>query len=999
MTDAQRSSLAEALAGRYLIEKEIGRGAAATVYLAQDLRHDRRVALKVLNSELGAALGVERFQREVRTQARLQHPHILPLFESGSAAGRLFYTMPYVEGGSLRDRLRRDGPLPVETAAQLAAEVASALTYAHALGVIHRDIKPENILVSVSGHALLTDFGIAYAIDDVAPQARTGRITASGITLGTPTYMSPEQSVGETVDPRSDIYSLAIVVYETLSGSPPFTGPNPQAIMARRLAEPPRSLAIVRPGLPAAVEAAINRALSRERDDRFETASEFAVALCGRAEEPEAASPTPAGSKPWSRYAAVGVLLLVLAGAGIAGRRLLRSPRPVPVAAGGPRMLVVLPFKNLGDSSDAYFADGLTEELTSRLAGLTGLRVISRTSAEQYRGSTRSLKEIGGELGAGYVLEGSVHLERRGTGVNRVRVRPRLISVADDSQLWSEPYEVEMTEVFRVQSEIAERVSGALDVALRAPEREALANAGTSNPGAFDSYLRGNDYLGRSNQEADLATAARLYQQAVEADPKFAAAYARLARCHTQIYWHYYDRTEARLALAKQALDSAVRLGPNLPETHMARGFYHYWGRLDYESALREFEAALRLQPSNSELLQAMGYVERRRGRWEQSLGRFVEALRYDPRSGVRSFDVGDNYLSLHRFGESDHYFERAMVLSPDWANPYVYRAWLQVIWRGDLTRGRAIMAQGLGRIEPGRFAPALQTGDRVSASLVTADPAFWPMLDGLSLATFVGDSVRYHLLKAETAAFRRNAAAERAHGDSARVVLEPRLRPRPDDAKMLATLALAYSHLGRHSEAVKAGERAVQLLPLESDAVSGPFMLAYLARVYMVAGRHQQAIEILKRLMATNSWITPAELRADPVWDQLRADARFSALTESVKSEGRSGSGEREKWWGWRPNLPFTFYRSLFTLHLVSPLLLFTLTFFIVASPQCLLLSMSASTLSSAASLAAASPPTGRLPSWPACRGTPARSGTRCMPCPTAHGCPGIGCSTPAAL
>jgi TolB-like protein/Tfp pilus assembly protein PilF/tRNA A-37 threonylcarbamoyl transferase component Bud32 len=885
MTDAQRSSLAEALAGRYLIEQEIGRGAAATVYLAQDLRHGRRVALKVLNSELGAALGVERFQREIRTQARLQHPHILPLFDSGSAAGRLFCTMPYVEGGSLRDRLRREGPLPVEAAAQLAAEVASGLTYAHALGVIHRDIKPENILISAGGHALLTDFGIAYAIEDGSGHARPGRITESGITLGTPAYMSPEQSVGdETVDSRSDIYSLAVVVYEMLSGSPPFTGPNPRAIMARRLVERPPSLAIVRPGLPPAVEASINRALARQPAGRFDTAAEFAVALCGRGEDSEDVGQAPrARPRPWGRSAGIAALaaaiaIVLLLGGLLAGPLVFRRPAATPVGAAGPRMLVVLPFKNLGDSADGYFAEGLTEELTSRLAGLSELRVISRTSAEQYRGSTQSLKEIGTELGAGYVLEGSVHLDRAGGG-GRVRVRPRLIAVADDSQLWSEPYEVELTQVFRVQSDIAERVTRELDLALRAPEREALASAGTTDPEAYDFYLRGNDYLGRSNQEADLANAARLYQQAVEADPEFAAAYAKLARCHTQIYWHYYDRTEGRLDLAKRALDSAVRLGPSLSETNMAQGFFHYWAHLDYDDALREFEAALRLQPSNSELLQAMGYVERRRGRWQESLGRFVEALRYDPRSGIRSFDVGDNYLALHMFSEADHYLERAMVLSPDWANPYVYRAWLQVVWRGDLARGRALMAQGLARIEPGQFAPALQTGDRISASLVTADSAFWPMLDGLSLATFTGDTVRYHLLKAEAAAFRRNAAAERAHGDSARTLIELRLRPRPDDAKLLATLALAYTHLRRHAEAIRAGERAAELLPIENDAVSGPFILAYLARVYAVAGRHDHAVAILERLMGTDSWITPAALRADPIWDPLRSHPRFRKL------------------------------------------------------------------------------------------------------------------------
>ncbi len=890
MTDAERSSLADALAGRYLIEREVGRGAAATVYLAQDLRHGRRVALKVLHSELGAALGVERFQREIRTQARLQHPHILPLFDSGSAAGRLFCTMPYVEGGSLRDRLRRDGQLPVDTAAQLAAEVASALTYAHALGVIHRDIKPENILISGSGHALLTDFGIAFAIEDGSGHARPSRITESGITLGTPTYMSPEQSVGdETVDSRSDIYSLAVVVYETLSGAPPFSGPNPRAIMARRLVERPPSLDIARPGLPATAVAAVERALARQPADRFETASDFAVALCGRAEDGAGvAEAMPSARQPWGRRVGlVALAVVLLVGAVVVGPRVLRRGAAAPAAATGPRMIVVLPFKNLGDSADAYFADGLTEELTSRLASLTGLRVISRTSAEQYRASTQSLKAIGAELGAGYVLEGSVHLDRSGQGGGvggaRVRVRPRLIAVADDSQLWSEPYEVELTQVFRVQSEIAEAVTRELDVALRAPEREALAAAGTSDPEAYDFYLRGNDYLGRSNQHVDLANAARLYQQAVEADPRFAAAWAKLARCHSQIYWHYYDRTQGRLDLAKEALDSAVRLGPTLTETHMAQGFYAYWGRLDLEGAEREFEAALRLQPSSSELLQALGYVDRRRGRWEKSLARFVEALRYDPRSGVRNFDVGDNYLSLHLFNEADHYLERAMTLSPDWSNPYVYRAWLQVIWRGDLARGRALMAQGLSRIEPGRFAPSLQTGDRISASLVTADSAFWPMLDGLSLATFTGDTVRYHLLKAEAASFRRDAARERAHGDSARALIEFRLRPRPDDAKMLATLALAYSHLRRHAEAIRAGERAAELLPLKSDAVSGPFIQAYLARVYIAAGRNDQAIAILEELMAADSWITPAELRADPVWDPLRGHPRFRRLAESA--------------------------------------------------------------------------------------------------------------------
>jgi TolB-like protein/tetratricopeptide (TPR) repeat protein len=911
MTGTLAAVLGAELADRYRIEAEVGRGSVATVFLAQDLRHGRRVALKVLHSALGAALGAERFQREIRTQARLHHPHILTLFDSGAGgqggggAEWLWYTMPFVESGSLRDRLQREGRLPVETAVRLATQVCSALTYAHALGVVHRDIKPENILLSVSGHALLSDFGIAYAVDDSAVPGAARRLTETGVALGTPAYMSPEQSAGdEPVDARSDIYSLAGVLFEMLAGTPPFTGPNARAVIARRLTEPPPSVGALRPDVPAWVDAALRRAMARQPGDRFESATEFAAALTLPAEPgppPPVVTPTP--SAAWGKgtkrhfapfpHAALGVrvtitviVAVVAVAAGVYAARRLRSDAPaaVPVAA-GPRMLAVLPFKNLGDSADQYFADGVTEEVTSRLAGLSGLRVISRTSADQYRDSEKSLKDIASDLGAGYLLAGSVRYARGGAGAGRVRVTPQLIDISDDTQLWTESFEVELGDIFRVQSEIAERVTAQLDVTLRGPERAALAGGGTRNPEAYDFYLRGNDYLGRSNQETDLTNAARLFQQAVAADPGFAVAYAKLARCHTQIYWHHYDHTTRRLTLARQALDSAVRIGPELPETHMALGYWHYWARLDYESALREFGAALRLQPSNSELLQAMGYVERRRGRWEESLAHFVEALRYDPRSGVRSFDVGDNYLSLRMFGEADHYLDRATALSSDWANPYLYRAWLQVIWRGDLARARAIVGQGLNRIEAGRFALSLQTGDRVSASIVTADSTFWPMLDALSRGNWSGDPARYHLLKAETAAFRDDRAAERAHGDSAVTIIEGRTRAQPDDAKVLSALALAYSHAGRQRDAVRAGERSAELLPVAQDAVSGPFILSYLARVYMAAGRHDDAVRLLGELIGIPSWISRPALRADPLWDPLRRHPGFARLVEDSPS------------------------------------------------------------------------------------------------------------------
>jgi eukaryotic-like serine/threonine-protein kinase len=884
--------LADALADRYLLEEELGRGASATVYLAQDLRHGRRVALKVLHSALGAALGVERFQREIRTQARLHHPHILPLFDSGSAAARLYYVMPYVETGSLRDRLRGQGRLGVGAAVQVGREVASALSYAHALGVIHRDLKPENILFSPMGHAILADFGIAYALEGAAGQ----RLTETGVAVGTPVYMSPEQSAGdETLDGRSDQYELAAVVYETLAGVPPYCGANARAIFAQKLTEPPPPLTDRRPDVPPVLERVLLRALERARDARYETIDEFAAALVEAGRSPVVAAgpaPTPVASadRPAPRrrlggreLAALGAALLLLVGAGVVWGRRVLAERAAAERAAGPRVVAVLPFKNLGPPGDQYFADGLTEEITSRLAGLSGLRVISRTSADQYRGSPQSVRVIGAELGADYVLEGSVRWARDSAGVGRLRVTPQLIRVGDDSHLWAATYEAALGEVFRLQSEIAERVTTALDVALRAPERAALAATGTQNSQAYDFYLRGNEYVGRGTERSDVLAAIDLYQRAVGLDSTFAPALAKLARAEAAMYWFYYDHSPERLARVKRAAEAAARIAPDLAETHVALGFYHYWGELDYEGALREFEAARRQQPSNSELLQAIGYIERRRGRWEESLARFVEALRYDPRSGIRNFEAGDNYFTLHLYPEAEHYLERARTLSPDWSNPYIYLASMYLSWRGDLAAARAVLRDGLSRIEVGRFAPGLLTGDRISASLVTADTGLARKLDGLSLSTYNGDTARYHLLKAEAAMFRHDLAAERAQADSARPLLERRRRARPDDEKNLAILGLAYSRLGRHDEAIRVAERAVELLPVEKDAVSGPFLQSNLAIVYMAAGRHDRAIAVLQRLLDVPGWITPAELRADPIWTPLRRHPRFKSLASEL--------------------------------------------------------------------------------------------------------------------
>ncbi len=889
---AINTPFADAFHERYAVECEVGHGGMATVYRARDLRHDRVVALKVLRPELAQTLGPERFLREIKIAAGLSHPNILALYDSGTWASAdgargLYYAMPYVDGESLRSRLTREGQLSVEDALRIARDVAAALAYAHDQGVIHRDIKPENILLSgYPGHrgapgewrVFLADFGIAKALDAAGAEA----LTETGLALGTPYYMSPEQAGAERrLDQRSDLYALGCVLYEMLAGQPPFTAVTARAILARHALDPVPSLRSVRPTVEKSLERAVTRVLAKVPADRFATAAEFSLALTD--------GHSSTGSH-WIRRSRSHLLLTagVTAIIGAAALTLLVWRPHIPSRTAAPPMalvLVVLPFINLGPPADQYFADGLTEELTSRLTGIPGLRVIARTTAAQYGPRPGSLRRLGQELGAGFVLEGSVRWERSpaGKGPGRLRVTPRLIQVANESNRWAQVYEEELTEVFGVQSRIAEQVTQALDLALGASAQATINQGGTRHPEAYDFYLRGNDYLGRSNTEADLRSAVRLYQQAVALDPAFAEAQARLSRAHAQIYWHYFDHTEERLRLARAAAQAAHTSAPNLPETHIALGYYHYWGELDYEAALREFETARRQQPSNADLLRAIGLVERRRGRWDQSVARLIEGLRYDPRSGNRASEIGDTYVNMRMFRDAEHYLDRAMALSPDLPNPYVYKAWLYVTWRGDLPRARAVLRQALNRLGPGPLAASLMTGDRISASLVTADSTFWPMIDGLSRSGFPGDSARYHLLKAETAHFRRTPAVERAQGDSARVLLELRLRTRRDDAKLLGFLALAYAHMGRVADAIRSSERSVELLPLSMDAVSAPYLETWLARMYMVADRPEEAIEILARLMTIRSWITPAMLRADPIWEPLRISPRFRKLTDST--------------------------------------------------------------------------------------------------------------------
>ena len=878
MTSAHER-LAEALADRYRIERRpdgslalLGRGGTATVYLAHDLRHDRPVALKVVHQELAASVGSERFLQEIRFVARLSHPHILPLFDSGEvgqahpdgteAPPLLYYVMPYVAGQTLRQRLDGQGQLPVAAAVRVAREVALALDCAHRNGVIHRDIKPENILFE-DDQAIVADFGIATAMET----AGSHRLTATGLAVGTPSYMSPEQAGGGSqMDGRSDIYSLGCVLYEMLGGEPPFAGPTPQSVMAKQVVARLPSIRSRRSDVPDAVERALSKTLAKEPGDRFATGAELAAALeaAGSAARPNGGGRRRAAALVGAGAIAATALLFAL---GISDRR--GKPPETP-------RIAVLPFQNLGAATDGYFSDGITEEITSRLAMIPRLGVISRTSAEQYRQSSKSMKDIGRELGVEYILEGSVRWEKTG-GSSRVRVTPQLIRVSDDRNLWAGRYDETIEEVFLVQSRIAEQVASALDLALQRPEHEALAAKPTENLRAYDFYLRGNDFLNQPGDPDALRTAEEMYTKATTLDPGFALAFARLARA--QIWqFHFSERTGERLAKARAAADSALRLQPHLPEAHLALGQIHYWGELDYDAALREFRTAHAGDPGNGDIAWARGLVERRLGHWDQALTDLRRAVELDPRSMVKNLDLFEVYLRRREYPEAERHLARALELGPD-SPAYIYQAILIVSRNGDLKAATDALKNGIRRAGVEDLVVWATQFDISTALWRGLDSSAQAAVDKLTVSAYGADSAGYYLGKGRANRYRGDSGVSRVYFDSAATFLEASTRARPDDPTLHAELAYAYAGLGRGEPAIREGLRAVELRPPGKDTWLGVDMVRNLAVVYATLGEADSAVKQLRFLLTVPSWISVPGLRTDPTWDPIRRDPGFRAL------------------------------------------------------------------------------------------------------------------------
>ena len=861
MTDL-RTELQTALATTYTLERELGRGGMATVFLAQDLKHKRPVALKVLHSDLARTLGPERFQREIHLTARLDHPHILPVFDSGAAGGVLWYTMPYVEGESLRDRLRREGQLPVEEAVRLAREVADALDCAHQQGVVHRDIKPENILLA-RGHARVADFGVARAVE----AAGAGQLTETGLAVGTPAYMSPEQASGGPVDARSDLYALGCVLYEMLAGEAPYTGPSAQAITAKRLSGEIPSVRRVRPAVSEPLERVITKALARVPADRFQTAAELAQALDGSTTASMTASMAMRASR--SRLP-VGILTLALGF--LVGLGVLFAWRRTHARSGeaaGPLRVAVLPFDNLGDSADAYFADGITDAVRGKLAGLPQFQITASTSSNQYRRTTKAPREIGRELGVDYLLVGRIRWAKRSDGTSRVQVSPELVRVASASTTWQEPFDAPLTDVFQVQADIASRVAGALGVALGAREQTALTGRPTRDVAAYDAFLRGERELHELNADA-VRRAIAAYEEAVARDSIFAIAWARLAEARA---------TGSRMGMggnllprAREAAERALQLAPHAADGYRAMSVIVQ--RPNAPKALELIRHAHELAPNDAEVLSRLASAEAEMGDEQAALDHLARARELDPQSVNVTSDAAYALLDLHRPAEAQHEVARGLAIEPSNATLLTTEA-LVALAQGDTVSARAAVA----RLGAGFEAGAVMAGLWSSPWLLTAEQQLTYLR--LPPDPFGGNRTWQANAFAILLRIRGDSARMQAYADTGLQASEGWARDSDQYPPPFrhAIRGMLLGMRGRPREAHAEATGAVRALS-DGYSRSGAADIKYLAAwTEILAGQNESAITLLEQVVAMPYWVTPAYLRADPTWAPLHGNPRFERL------------------------------------------------------------------------------------------------------------------------
>src|SRR5690349_20287964 len=893
LTDDRAGASVGELIGHYRIESLIGIGGMGEVYLARDERLGRKVALKLLPERLTAdETQLSRFKTEARSASALNHPNILTVYEIGAEGNRQFIATEFIEGTTLRASLAC-GSMNLHAAMEIAVQVASALTAAHETGVVHRDIKPENIMLRPDGYAKVLDFGIAKLTEQRPPSDRyevgtTALLqTRPGLVLGTAHYMSPEQTRGQKVDARSDIWSLGVVLYEMVGGIPPFRGETPSDCIASILKTEPPPLSGLLSDVPLKLESILQKALRKNSDERYQTIKEMLADLRNLKGEAEGSSPqleTRAKSivskiKDHKRGVLLTLAAAILAAAVFAYSFFFVAPTPSP----NEKSIAVLPFENLSeDKSNAYFADGIQDEILTRLSKIADLKVISRTSTQRYKNTSQSLSEIANQLGVANLLEGSVQKTN-----DQVRVNVQLIRAADDSHLWADTFDRKLTDIFSVESEVAKAIADQLRAHLSGREEQVIAARPTDNPEAYDAYLRGLAYtLKTGNSPANALGAQKYLTEAVRLDPKFALSWALLSYVDALGYLTLTLQPTVTLREeARQAAETALTLQPNLGEAILAKGCYYYACLKHYDTAVRYFEQARQLLLNSSQIPESLAYVARRRGQWDRSEAYFNEAERLDPRNVNLLTSHAASFIIRRRFPEALRKLDQVLDITPDDVDTLAQKAAIAQA-EGDLPRAAALLAP----LHPNAD-DTVALGTQVYQAILERRPAqIIPRLKEIlakpdpALGYFNGE-LRFWLGWAQEVADDHAAAQESCR--QARSELEPFLKEQPENYILIGDLALTNMGLGDKAAALALSERAMTVIPIEKDVVGGPGPIEVLARVAAQLGEPDRAIPALQKLLsipyegplASRLPLTPALLRLDPMFDPLRNNPRFQEL------------------------------------------------------------------------------------------------------------------------
>jgi len=870
--------------GDYELLEEIGRGGQGVVYRAHQKSLNRTVALKVIGlAHWATEAHVKRFRREAEAAASLNHPCIVPIYEVGERDGACYFSMGLVEGGQL-DAVAKREAMPIRHAGELIAKLARTVSYAHEHGILHRDIKPGNILLDVKGEPHLTDFGLARLVETESTVTRTMEV------LGTPSYMAPEQAVGNNarVTSATDIYGLGAVLYQLLTGHPPFAGGTTFETVRMVLDTEPRQPRLLNPKVDRDLATICLKCLEKDPQRRYSSALALAEDLeRWLKHEPIGARRTGIfirGQK-WvrrnpSRSLLAASLIALAAAAGwiVWKSELIRPPLTTGIA--------VLPFENLGEQKEnTSFADGVQDDILTKLAKIADLKVISRTSVMDYRGK-RNVRQIADALRVSHVLEGSA----RRSG-DRIHLNAQLIDTRTDTHVWVEQYDRDLNDLFAIQSEIAQKVAEHLHAKLSAREKASVEEKPTQDLVAYDFYIRALSLISNAQVPTmegivDLYDAVDLLNQAVARDPNFFLAYCQLAFVHDLIYQEEFDRTPARLALAKSAIDSAFRLRPDSGEAHLALGWHLYLGYSDYDGARAELAVVQQSLPNNPRAFELAGLINRTEGRWADATRNLERACELDPRNVPCLTTLSSTYYWLHDYDQVARLIDRVIALLPAQKEYRIIRAWLESDQRADTGPSRAAIEKILTK-DPGSEKDPFVAHWRLSLALYDRELDAAGALAAARSQRHGGWGGRDFWL-GRVARLKGDVAAARAAFMRARTQLEEELRDHPDDISRLSHLGLIDAALGRKEEALSEGRRAMELVAIAPEAIKGPYTNEGFTRMWFAiicawSGERELALEQLEVLAKIPGGPSYGRLRLDPVWDPLRGDPRFEKIVASL--------------------------------------------------------------------------------------------------------------------